>query len=141
MEIFVRPVDTVYVSQTWPLVEGFIKEALDKGISAGAGNYKLEHIQSFLTNGQWLLVVAVDADNKVHGAATISFLNYPLHRVAFITTIGGHLITNPESFEQFKLLLKSRGATKIQGMVRESMARLCNRYGLKPVNTLVETLL
>jgi hypothetical protein len=85
-----------------------------------------------------MLLVAVDEDNTVHGAATVSFINYPLSRVAFITAIGGKLISNDETFEQLKALLKQRGATKIQGFGREAIVRLWKRYNFEPRNTLVE---
>jgi hypothetical protein len=88
--------------------------------------------------GQWLLLVATDEENKVHGAATVSFLNYPMARVAFITLIGGRLVSNKETFEQLKDILKQRGATKVQGYGRESIVRLWKRYGFEPRTTLVE---
>lgn len=132
----VQPVDTIYVQQVWPAVSGYIEDALRK--SEDAADYNLHHVQMFLTSGQWLLLVAVDEQNQVHGAATISFLNYPLSRVAFITTIGGKLISSDETFEQLKLILKQRGATKIQGFGREAIVRLWKRYNFEPKTTLVE---
>ena len=88
--------------------------------------------------GQQLLLVAVDEDLKVHGAATISFINYPNHRVAFITAIGGKLITGPDTFQQLCRVLGLQGATKIQGAVRPSMAKLSKKYGFSEVAALVE---
>jgi hypothetical protein len=83
-------------------------------------------------------LVAVDEENKIHGAATVSFSNYPMNRVAFITLIGGKLIANQDTFEQFKTVLKQRGATKVQGYGRESIVRLWRRLGFEPRTTLVE---
>jgi hypothetical protein len=85
------------------------------------------------------LVVAVDDEGAIHGAATVSFLNYPNDRVAFITFIGGKLISNKDTFEQFKNLLKANGATKIQGAAREAIARLWSRYGFEERYRIVET--
>ena len=89
-------------------------------------------------SGQWLLLVAVDEENAIHGAMTVSFVNYPLHRVAFVTTTGGKFIANPALLEQLKQILKTRGATKIQAFGRESMVRLLEKSGFEPRNTLVE---
>ncbi len=86
----------------------------------------------------WLLLVAVDEENKIHGAATVSFANYPMSRVAFITLIGGKFVSDKGTFEQFKLVLKQRGATKVQGYGRESIVRLWRRLGFEPRTTLVE---
>jgi hypothetical protein len=58
--------------------------------------------------------------------------------VAFVTSIGGKLISNQETFKQMVDILKNQGATKIQGMARPSIARLWSRYGFKERTTLVE---
>jgi hypothetical protein len=89
-----------YVHQTWPLVKPFIEEAMQKGgdFPDWAAGYTVDHIQLFVVSGQWLLLVAIDEENIIHGAATVSFINYPLHRVAFVTAIGGKLISNQETF-------------------------------------------
>jgi hypothetical protein len=142
MSLTVRSVDVNHIQQVWPMVQGYIQEALDKGgdFPEWADGYNLSHVQSFVTTGQWLLLVAVDEEKAIHGAMTISFLNYPLHRVAFVTTTGGKFIANPELLEQLKALVKIHGATKIQAFCRESMVRLLSRAGFEPRNTLVETL-
>lgn len=138
MTLSVQPVDVNYINQTWPMVEHFIMDAMDKGSAPEHRNYTVEQIRVFVTSGQWLLVVAVDETNHIYGCATVSFINYPLHRVAFVTAIGGKLISSRETFAQLKELLKLRGATKIQGMARESIARLWSRFGFEPRATLVE---
>jgi len=142
MSLTVRPVDTNYIQQVWPIVEGFIQEALDKGgeFPDWADSYNAHHVKMFLTSGQWTLFVAVDEENKIHGAMTISYINYPLHRVAFVTTTGGKFIANPDLLEQLKALVKINGATKIQAYCRESMVRLLARANFEPRNTLVEVL-
>jgi hypothetical protein len=142
MNLTVQLVDVNYVHQVWPMVEGYIQEALDKGgdFPEWAAGYNISHIQAFLTSGQWLLLVAADEESRIHGAMTVSFISYPKHRVAFVTTTGGKFIANPELLEQLKALVKLRGATKIQAFCRESMVRLLARSGFEPRNTLVEVL-
>jgi hypothetical protein len=105
----------------------------------GHGDYTLDQIRMFLNVGQWMLLVAVDEEGKIHGAATSSFINYPNDRVAFITFIGGKLISSKETFKQMSDILKANGATKIQGMARPSIARLWKRYGFEERTMLVET--
>lgn len=136
MNLRVQAVDAAYVHQVWPMVVGYIEDALRK--SEDAADYNIHHVQMFLATGQWMLLVAVDEDNAVHGAASVSFINYPLSRVAFITTIGGKLVSNDDTFEQLKALMKQRGATKIQGFGREAIVRLWKRYNFEPKTTLVE---
>ena len=139
MTLRVQAVDSNYIQQAWPLISGYLEEALEK--LEGQPDYNIHHVQLFLTSGQWLLIVAVDEQNKIHGAATVSFINYPLSRVAFITAIGGKLISNDDTFEQLKAILASRGATKIQGFGREAIVRLWKRYNFEPKSTLVEVAL
>lgn len=140
MSIKVQPVDVNYAAQLWPLVEPFLQDALTKDNDAPdwSGCYNIHHVQGFITSGTWLLLVAADEEGKIHGAATVSFANYPMSRVAFITLIGGHLVSNEETFEQLKRLLKSYGASKIQGYGRPAIVRLWKRYGFEPRTTLVE---
>jgi len=143
MTLAIQYVDTAHVSQVWPFVEKYIQESVDSGpdFPDWYQNYNAHHVQMFLTNGAWLLIVAIDEQGVVHGACTVSFVNYPMHRVAFVTNIGGELITSQETFEQFKQLLKSRGATKIQGYGRPAIVRLWKRYNFEPRLTLVEALI
>jgi hypothetical protein len=121
----IQHVDTAYIHQTWPLVEDFIKWALDYQT-----DYTLEHVKTFLSNGSWMLIVAAD-DSGIRGAAVVNFVNRPNDRVAFIVTMGGKLISSKETFADFSALLKAFGATYIEGAARESIARLWTRYGLE----------
>lgn len=143
MSLTIRVVNTNYVHQTWPLVKDFLEEALVKGHAFPDESrlYTTEHILQFLASGQWVLFVAVDEEAKIHGCCSVSFLNYPLHRVAFVTAYGGEFVTNEEVMDQFKQIVKSYGATKIQALCRKSMVRLLERFGFEPRNTAVEVLL
>jgi hypothetical protein len=134
MSLTVRPVLVQHVHQTWPLVEKYIADA----IPYGGDDYTLEQVKVYLANNQWVLLVAVDEQGVIHGAATASFSNYPNDRVAFITFIGGRLISSRETFMQLKSILASLGATKIQGAARESIARLWRRYGFEERYIIVE---
>lgn len=134
MTLTVQHVPQQFAAQTWPLVEEHIAAAN----KYGGDDYTLDQIKMYVTQGQWVLLVATDEEAKVHGAATVSFLNYPNDRVAFVTSIGGKLISNDDTFEQLKRLLRSMGATKIQGAARESIARLWKRYGFAERYTVVE---
>jgi hypothetical protein len=140
MNLKIQYVDTNYVAQIWPLVEQYLLDALlkDNDLPDWSNCYNIHHVQGFLTSGLWLLLVATDEEGNIQGASTVSFANYPMARVAFITLIGGRLISNKDTFEQLKVLLKQRGATKVQGYGRESIVRLWKRYGFEPRTTLVE---
>lgn len=120
----IQHVDVNYVNQLWPQVEKFIEAAL-----AYQDDYTIDHVKVYVTNGTWTLVVAIDDQGVIHGAATIQFYNRPNNRVAFVVTMGGRLISGQETYAQFAALLKAFGATYIEGAGRESIARLWQRFG------------
>lgn len=122
----IQHVDVNYTNQLWSQVEQFIDAAL-----AYQDDYTIEHARLYVTNGTWMLVVAIDDDQVIHGAATIQFYNRPKDRVAFVVTMGGKLITGHETYAQFTELLKAFGATYIEGASRESATRLWQRFGLQ----------
>ena len=134
MTFKIQPVPTSNFHQTWPLVEKFLSDAL----KWGEDDYTVEQARALLADGRWLLLVAVDEENKIHGAAAVNFFNMPNDRVAFIIAIGGHLVTNKDTYSQMCTILKSFGATKLQGAARESIARLWSRFGLKERYRIVE---
>lgn len=134
MNLTVKSVQITFFHQTWPLVERFLTDAL----KWGEDDYTVEQAKAYLARGDWLLLVAVDEENNVHGAAAVSFNNLPNDRIAFVVAIGGKLISSKDTYEQLTALLKGYGATKIQGAARESIARLWTRYGFKERYRIVE---
>jgi hypothetical protein len=131
----IKTVGQQYISQTWDLIEKYIVESQQYG----GGDYSSEHVKVYLTSGQWVLIVAVDEQNVIHGAMTITFNNYPNHRVAFITATGGKGIITKNSLQQLREILKSFGATRIRAAVRPSMERLLHRVGFFKRYTIAET--
>jgi hypothetical protein len=122
----IQHVSIDYVNQVWPKVEDYIRWALDYQT-----DYTVAHVKTFIVTGAWTLVVAVDEAGEIKGASAIQFFNRPNDRVAFVVSMGGKLITNKETFQQFSDLLKAFGATAIEGAARESIARLWKRYGFE----------
>lgn len=116
-----------WVNYTWGKVEGFLADAL----AHSGGDYTVEHAKVFVTQGKWALIVAVDDSGDIQGAATVEFFNRPNDRVAFITAIGGRLVSSADTFEQLKTYARSMGASTIEGAARESIARLWRRYGFE----------
>jgi histone deacetylase complex regulatory component SIN3 len=85
------------------------------------------------------MIVASNEINEVVGASTITFHNYPNDRVAFVTAVGGKFISDTDTYNQFKEILKGFGATKIQGAARKSIARLWRtKLGFKERHIIVE---
>lgn len=138
MKVTIQTVDSKYVHQTWPLVENYIEESINKGLGCGSPDYSADNVLGYLASGQWILVVAVDESGQVIGAMTLSFINYPLNRVAFVTATGGKFIINKDTFEQLQAIAKYHGATKIQAMARPAMVKLLQSCDMVPCNTMME---
>lgn len=116
-----------FVAQTWDKVAPFIANALEYA----EDDYNIDQVKVYLSTGQWILIAVTNEREEVKGALTASFINLPNDRIAFITTIGGKLISSQDTYNQLKNILKRFGATKVQGAARESVARLWKRLGFK----------
>jgi hypothetical protein len=119
--------------QTWTIVEPFLNAELEHA----QGDYTIDQIHMLVTTGQWVLVVAVDDDNQIHGAMTINFVTRPNDRVAFITNVGGKFIINQDTYSQLVTLVRGFGATYIEAAGRKSIVRLLSRFGLTEKYTIV----
>jgi len=112
---------------------------LSDALKWGDDDYTIEQAKVNIANGVWMLAVAVDVENKIHGASIINIYNMPNDRIAFVVAIGGRLISSQEAYAQFCQLLKANGATKIQGAARESVAKLwAKKYNFKERYRIVE---
>ena len=132
--MIVQHVPVEFVAQTWPLVEKHISSAE----KFGGDDYTADQIKVYLAKNLWTLLVAVDENQQIHGAATVTFQNYPNDRVAFVTTMGGNMMVNEEVLAALKDTLKRFGATKIQGAMRPSMVRLSKKIGFVERYAIVE---
>jgi len=121
------------IAQKWAEVSLFIEDAL----LFADGDYTLDQVRLAVVSNQWLLIGIYEGD-FIKGALTVSFMNMPNDRIGFVTTIGGKNIFTKDTYKQLKEILKQFGATKIQGGVRESVARLWRRVGFKERYILVE---
>jgi hypothetical protein len=135
MKLTVQVVDTPYVHQTWPLVE----DLFAKANKYDTGDYTLDQIRGLLANGSWVLLVAIDEENNIHGAASVSFYNMPNYRVGFITATAGKAIVNEDVYGQVCRFIKANGATRVQCAARESAARLYKQVGMVERHIIMET--
>lgn len=124
-----------FVYHLWDQVEPL----LEKGLGRSGGEYSVEHLKVYLTQGTQMLVVIIDEDNKVHGAVSVLFTNYPNERVAFITSVGGRALTDKDLWAQFENCVRQNGATLIRGAAFDSVARLWHKaFGTETRYVIVE---
>ena len=122
----IQLVPLAFVHQNWASVEPFITQASEWS----NGDFTVDQLRADVGQGRAALYWAKDG-NVVSGAAIVSFQNGRNKRVAFVLSMGGHLITSQENFDQFVTLLKQAGATHISGSGRPSTGRLWSRFGFR----------
>jgi hypothetical protein len=127
MSLKVQQVPIEYVNQIWKHVEQFIEAALEYS----SGDYNAEEVRVMVTQGSWHLIVATDDENTIQGALVVSYFNRPSERVGFVVAIGGKLVSNRSTWAQFEDILRSNGATYLEGAGRESIVKLWSRYGME----------
>ncbi len=134
MSWYVQEVPFEFVNRTWPLVEPFIM----KSVKHSHGELSIHEAQINVLRGVDVLFVALDVDSQIQGAATVNFFNRTDNRVAFVTNIAGKLLADQDTFSQFCTLLRARGATCIEGAVRDSLLRLWARLGARKKTTMIQ---
>ena len=134
----VQIVATTYIHQIWDKVEPYFEAAELEG----TGDCTTCQLKLQIVSGSVSLLVAVDDDGVIQGAAALSVQNQPNHRVAVITALGGKGVVEPEVFEQVVVWAKSQGATKIRAWAKDSQARLYRqKAGLITTMNVVEKLI
>jgi hypothetical protein len=135
MTLIVKHVSVEHFHPTWLLVEDLFLKASEYS----TGDYTIDQIKALLANGSWVLLVATDEENVIHGVATIHFYNMPNYRVGFITVTAGKAIVNEDVYGQICSFIKANGATRVQCAARESAARLYKQVGMKERHIIMET--
>ena len=129
----IQEVPLALVNQVWPQVEQYI----DSAMHHSAGDYTADDARVLVSLGQWQLIVAMDDQNVIHGAATVMYFNRPHDRVAFITALGGRLVTSQENAAHLFNVFRANGAMTVEAAARDDILRLWKRYGLEKKYTII----
>lgn len=129
----IQVVPDQYVYHVWDQVKGY----LEKGLARSGGEYNVDQLKVYLTQGINTLILILNSENEIKGALTIQWTNYPNDRIAFITSIGG--ATYEDAWNMFIDWLRAQGCTAIRGAAFESVARLWKKkYGFESRYVMVE---
>jgi hypothetical protein len=124
-----------HIHAVWPVVRGLLNTAIIKYDHA---DYDVEHLKVLLIREYQVLFVVID-ENEIIGAFTVEIINYPNHRVAHTTTMGGKGIFDKDTVKQYEEWCKSQGITKIRAFAQDGQARLFKmKLGLNAVTHVVE---
>jgi hypothetical protein len=130
----VQIVPPTHVNKVWDKVEKFISA----GLRRSGNEYTAEHLKVYVIKGQQSLLVAVDENNNIHGAATVEWNIFPNETIAFITSTGGKMLANKEVLSQVEDWARQNGATALRGACFESIARLWKAHGYERKYIIVE---
>jgi len=104
----------------------------------GTEDYTVEQIKFLLVQGKQTLFVIVD-EEKLIGTFTVEVIDYPNHRVAHTTTMGGKGLFDKDTVKQYEDWARSQGVNKIRAFALEAQARLYRmKMGLNMVTHVVE---
>lgn len=135
----IQTVHPSHIHQLWGKIEPLFKPAFET--AAGEVDCTLDQLKLQLVSGVQSLLLAVE-NNEIKGAASLSVITLPNHRVATITAAGGRGITNKHVMDQVVAWAKNQGATKIRVQASGSRIRLYKqKLGLMPTETVVEKLI
>lgn len=124
-----------YIHTIWDIVEPMLKTAF---INFPNADYDVEHIKVLIIEQFQYLFVVIE-DKKIIGAFTVEVINYPNHRVAHTTCMGGKGIFDKDTVKQYEDWAKLQGVTKIRAYAQDAQARLFKlKMGLEPVTHVVE---
>ena len=135
MNLSVKVIPTQLISAYWVQLSVFIEDALRESEST---EYNLSNVRNFLDTGAWSAIGFFDDELGLRGAATVTILNHPQERIAFVTTIGGKGLTNEHNWQQLRYICKAAGCSKLQAYSRDSVARLWKQIGFRDRAILVE---
>jgi hypothetical protein len=137
--MIIQTVNPANVHQLWNVVGPLLEAACD--VAVGELDCTIDQLKLQLVSGVQALLVAVE-DGDIKGAASVSVVSLPNHRVATLTATGGRGITNPDVMKQVVAWAKSQGATKIRAHASGARIRLYQQQlGLLPTETVVEKLI
>jgi len=123
-----------YMYQIWDKVEPFF----DRAMLAGTDDYNVDQLKMLLVEGKQILFVVVE-DEKIIGALAVELINYPNHRVAYTSAIGGKDLFDDDTIKQYEDWARSQGATKIRAFAKDAQARLYKmKIGFDIVTHVVE---
>jgi len=128
MSINVFQVPSEHIHGIWDKVEVFI----NRSVNVSHGDVETQEIKTRCLSGEYLTVIVVDDESMtILGVVVVYLMNRINDKVAMIVAIGGKGIIRKETHADFRELLKTHGATVIEGGIRPSLARLTNRLGYR----------
>jgi len=124
-----------HINTVWPIVRGLLNTAI---INYPDADYDVEHLKVLLIKEFQVLFVVIE-DQNIIGTFTVEIINYPNHKVAHTTCMGGKGLFDSNTVSQYEEWCKGNGVTKIRAYAQDAQARLFKmKLGLNAVTHVVE---
>jgi hypothetical protein len=105
---------------------------------AGTDDYNVDQLKMLLTEGRQTLFVFIE-DEAIIGALAVELINFPNHRIAHTSAVGGKGIFDENTIKQYEDWCRAQNATKIRAFARDAQARLYKmKMGFDLVTHVVE---
>ena len=108
-----------YIHQVWDKIEPFF----DRAMLAGTDDYNVDQLKMLLVDGKQTLFVFVEEENII-GALAVELINFPNHRIAHTSAVGGKEIFDENTIKQYEDWCRAQNATKIRAFAKDAQARL-----------------
>ena len=131
--MYAQPIHPDYLQRNWPIV----KDWLEAGMRESNGEYTVEQLKVFVMQGRHVLLCVILGE-RIVGAMTIAFEDFPNERVAFVSSMGGAGIVNQEVLESVSDWCRRNGCTALRGAVRPSVAKLFKKLDFEQRYIIVE---
>jgi len=123
-----------YIHQVWDKIESYF----DRAMLAGTDDYNVDQLKMLLTEGRQTLFVFIE-DEAIIGALAVELINFPNHRIAHTSAVGGKGIFDENTIKQYEDWCRAQNATKIRAFARDAQARLYKmKMGFDMVTHVVE---
>ena len=123
-----------YIHQVWDKIESYF----DRAMLAGTDDYNVDQLKMLLTEGRQTLFVFIE-DDAIIGALAVELINFPNHRIAHTSAVGGKGIFDENTIKQYEDWCRAQNATKIRAFARDAQARLYKmKMGFDIVTHVVE---
>ena len=123
-----------YIHQVWDKIESYF----DRAMLAGTDDYNVDQLKMLLTEGRQTLFVFIE-DDAIIGALAVELINFPNHRIAHTSAVGGKGIFDENTIKQYEDWCRAQNATKIRAFAKDAQARLYKmKMGFDIVTHVVE---
>lgn len=112
--------------QVWETVAPLLQKAIDLDPNSTSA----QHVNYTIRIGTMNLLVWEEPGEGITGAATVSFADHPMERIAHVHLMGGKGIVKKHVFEETQNWMRAMGATKAQCWCQDNLVPMYEKMGM-----------